>query len=46
MTANAVGLYPNIPHEAGLKSLKEALNRKREKKISMEDPVKMKEFVF
>ena len=32
VTADVVGLYPNIPHEAGLKSLKEALDRRREKK--------------
>ena len=46
VTANVVGLYPNIPHEACLKSLKEALNRRREKKISTEDPDKMAEFVL
>ena len=45
VTADVVGLYPNIPHEAGLKSLKEALDRRREKKISTEDLVKMAEFV-
>ena len=43
---DAVGLYPNIPQEAGLKSLKEALDRRREKKISTEDLVKMAEFVL
>ena len=32
VTADVVGLYPNILHEAGLKSLKEALDRRREKK--------------
>ena len=41
MFADVVGLYPNIPHKA----LKEALDRRREKKISMEDLVKMAEFV-
>ena len=46
VTADVVGLYPNIPHEAGLKSLKEALDRRREKKISTEDLVKMAEFVL
>ena len=29
-----VGLYPNILHEIGLKLLKEALDRRREKNIS------------
>ena len=46
VTANVVGLYPNIPHEACLKSLKEALDRRREKKISTEDLDKMAEFVL
>ena len=46
VTADVVGLYPNIPHEAGLKSLKEALDRRREKKISTQDFVKMAEFVL
>ena len=32
VTADVVGLYPNIPHEGRLKSLKEALDRRREKK--------------
>ena len=45
MTADVAGLYPNIPHEAGLKSLKEALDRRREEKLSTEDLVKMAEFV-
>ena len=46
MTADAVGFYPNIPHEAGFKSLKEALDRRRKKKISTKDLVKMVEFVL
>ena len=46
VTADVAGLCPNIPHEAGLKSLKEALDRRREKKISTEDLVKMAEFVL
>ena len=32
VTAYVVGLYPNIPHKIGLKSLEEALDRRREKK--------------
>ena len=28
VTADVVGLYPNIPHQAGLKALKEALERR------------------
>ena len=46
VTADVVDLYPNIPHEAGLKLLKEALDRSRVKKISTEDLVKMAEFVL
>ena len=41
-----VGLYPNIPHEAGLKALKEALEKRDTKKIPTEDLVKMAEFVL
>ena len=44
VTADVVGLYPNMPHEAGLKSLKLTLDRRREKKISAEDLVKMAGF--
>ena len=46
VTADVVGLYPRIPQEAGLRALKEALNRREEKKISTEDLVKMAEFVL
>ena len=46
MTADFVGLYPSIPHKAGLKLLKEALDRRRETKISMKDHVKMAGFLL
>ena len=46
VTADVAGLYPNILHEAGLKLLKETLDRRREKKISTEDLVKMAEFLL
>ena len=46
VTADVVGLYPNIPHEVGLKSLKEVLDGRRDKKIYTEDLVKMVEFVL
>ena len=46
VTADVVGLYPRIPQEAGLRALKEALNRREEKMISTEDLVKMAEFVL
>ena len=44
VTADVVRLYPSIPHKAGLRALKEALDRREEKKISTEDLVKMAEF--
>ena len=46
VTADVVDLYPNIPHQAGLKALQEALEKRDIKKISTEDPVKMAEFVL
>ena len=45
-TAHVVGLYPNIPHQAGLKALKEALESRDIKKILTEDLVKVAEFVL
>ena len=46
VTADVVGLYPSIPHKAGLRALKEVLDRREEKKISTEDLVEMAEFVI
>ena len=46
VTSDVVGLYPSIPHKAGLRALKEVLDRREEKKISTEDLVKMAEFVL
>ena len=46
VTADVVGLYPSIPHKAGLRALKELLDRRQEKKISTEDLVKTAEFVL
>ena len=46
VTVDAAGLYPNIPYKAGLRALKEVLDRREEKKISTEDLVKMAEFVL
>ena len=45
-TADVVGLYPSIPYEAGLRALKEVLDRREEETISTEDLVKMAEFVL
>ena len=46
VTADVVGLYPSIPHEAGLQALKEVLERRKDKKISTNDLVKMAAFVL
>ena len=46
VTADVVGLYPNIPHQAGLKALKEALEKRDTKKIRTENLVKLAEFVL
>ena len=46
VTADVVGLYPNIPHQAGSKALKKALERRDIKKIPTEDLVRMAEFVL
>ena len=46
VTADVVGLYPSIPHEAGLQALKEVLECTKDKKISTNDLVKMAAFVL
>ena len=46
VTADVVGLYPRIPHEAGLKTLEKALNNGTNKKFSTKDLVKMAKFVL
>ena len=34
VTADVVGLYPSIPHDAGLEALRKALDNRENKKIS------------
>ena len=46
VTADVVGLYPSIPHQAGLIALKEALDKSLLKKIPTDDLIKMAEFVL
>ena len=46
VTADVVGLYPSIPHEVGLRALREALNKRDEKIIPTEELLKMAEFVL
>ena len=41
VTANVVGLYPSIPHEAGLEALHEKLEERVEKKILSSDSIKL-----
>ena len=45
VTTDVVGLYPNIPHEAGLQALEKALENRNHKQISTEQLVKMGQFV-
>ena len=46
VTADVVGLYPSIPHSAGLNSLKKALENRVNKQIPPNDLVKMAKFVL
>ena len=41
VTADVIGLYPSVPHEARLSAFKEVLDRQEEKNISIEHFVKM-----
>ena len=45
-TADVVGLYPSIPHQAGFIALKEALDKSLLKKIPTDDLIKMAELVL
>ena len=46
VTANVVGLYPSVPHQAGLEALREALNKRKTHNVSTGRLVKMTEFVL
>ena len=46
VTADVVSLYPSIPHNVGLRALKEALDKREQKKIPTEDLLQMTEFVL
>ena len=46
VTADVVGLYPSIPHSAGLNSLKKALENRVNKQIPTSDLGKMAKFVL
>ena len=45
-TVDVVGLYPSIPHEAGLKALKKALDQRENRNIATNDLIRMAEFVL
>ena len=46
MTAEVVGLYHSIPHKAGLKTLKNALDKRKQKHIPAEKLINTAEFVL
>ena len=46
VTADVVGLYPSIPHNAGFQALYEKLEEKADKKIPLTDLVEMAEFIL
>ena len=46
MTADVVGLYPSIPHTAGLTYLQDKLEKRREKNVPSADLVNMAEYVL
>ena len=46
VTTDVVGLYPSIPHQVGLKALKETLDKRENRNIATNDLIKMAEFVL
>ena len=46
VTVDVVGLYPSIYHNVGLEALRRTLNDRVNKKIGVEDLIKMAEFVL
>ena len=46
VTADVAGLYPSIPHDAGLEALRKLLDNRENNKISIDDLTKMIEFVL
>ena len=46
VTAHAVGLYPSISHEAGLKAPEKSLSNRTNKKVSTKDLVKLAKILF
>ena len=46
VTADVVGLYPSIPHEAGLKALRELLDKREQHTIPTSELIRMADFVL
>ena len=46
VAADVVGLYPSVTHKMGLGVIKQALDKREQKKIPTEDLLNMAEFVF
>ena len=46
VTANVVGLYPIIPREAGLKTLREVLDKREKHTIATSELIRMADFVL
>ena len=46
VTADVVGLYPSIPHETGLKALREVLAKREQHAIPTSELIKMTDFVL
>ena len=46
VTADMVGLYPSIPHEAGLQAVEEALENRNHKQIPTDKLLKMAQFLL
>ena len=44
VTADVVGLYPSIPHKAGLQTLRRRLNERETSELPNDDIVQMSEF--
>ena len=46
ITADVVGLYPSIPHEAGLKALREVLDKREQHTIPTSELIRKADFVL
>ena len=46
VAADVMGLYPSIPNNVGLKALKQALDKREQKKNPTEDVLNVTEFVL